>query len=360
MISKEFYKNLNEVCEERGLQKEDLYEIVRRAFVYAFKKTFGNESCKVVLNPDKQEINLYKVERVVDTLSQTPPEDGISEILVEDARKLKGKSNAKVGQIIETPVSMAELGRPGANMMKSTFNQSLKQLEREKAEAYFKNLEGEMIKAKVVEVKDDYLILDIGRNITTYLPKKELLVNDNPIEGEYLRVFIRKVEHTNKDPKVFVSRNDKGLIKRLLETYIPEIADGAIEVKGLARDPGDRTKVAVASNDPNIDPVGACVGENGSRAREIVDALNGEKVEFYAYSDNIEETIANSLKPATVSKVLNVDPKTKTSVAIVPDDQLSLAIGKAGQNVRLAVQSCGWKIDIKTFQQALEEDLILN
>ncbi len=358
MISKEFYKNLNLISKEYELSTEDLYEIIRKSLVYAFKRCFGHESCRIVLNPDKQEIHIYKVERVVEELSKGQPEDGISEILVEDARKLKGKSTVKVGQVIETPVPLDEISRQGANMMKVTFSQGLKQLIREKAEAYFKDLEGEMIKAKVIDVKDDFLVLDIGRSVTTYLPKKELLPNDNPREGEYLRVFIKKVEHTNKEPKVYVSRNDRNLINRLLETYIPEIANGIIEVKGIARDPGDRTKIAVYSNDENVEAIGACVGEGGSRIREIIDALNGEKIDLYKWSPNIEETIANSLQPATVTKVLNVDPKTKTSVAIVPDDELSLAIGKSGQNVRLAVQSSGWKIDIKSLKQAFDEGLI--
>ena len=358
MISKDFFKNLAEVSEQRDLAKEDIYEIVRKALIYAYKKEFGDDSCKVVVNPDKQEINIYKVQRVVEEYSAEPSEDGIKEILLEDARKLKGKSNCKVGQIIETPITMDQLGRQGASQMKSMFNQSLKQLEREKAEAYFKNLEGEMIQAKVVEVKDDFVILNIGRNLTTYLPKKELLVNDNLHEGDFVRVFIRKVEHTNKEPKVYVTRNDRNLINRLLETYIPEIASGIIEVKGIARDPGDRCKIAIYSNDPNVEAIGACVGEGGSRIKEIIDALNGEKIDLYKWSPNIEETIANSLQPATVTKVLNVDPKTKTSVVVVPDDQLSLAIGKSGQNVRLAVQSCGWKIDIKSLKDAFNEGLI--
>ncbi len=358
MISKEFFKNLNEVAEQRDLAKEDIYEIIKKALVYAYKKAFGNDSCKITLNPDKQEINIYKVYKVVDKLSEEVPEDSIKEILVEDARKIKGKSNAKVGQIIEIPVTIDELGRQGASQMKSMFNQSLKQLEREKAEAYFKNLEGEMIQAKVVDVKDDFLILNIGRNLTTFLPKKELLINDNFQVGDFVRVFIKKVEHTNKEPKVYVTRNDRNLINRLLETYIPEIATGVIEVKGIARDPGDRCKIAVYSNDPNVEAIGACVGEGGERIREIINALNGEKIDLYKWSPNIEETIANSLQPATVTKVLNVDPKTKTSIVIVPDDELSLAIGKSGQNVRLAVQSCGWKIDIKSLKEAFDEGLV--
>ena len=358
MISKEFFKNLNEVAEQRDLAKEDIYEIIKKALVYAYKKAFGNDSCKITLNPDKQEINIYKVYKVVDKLSEEVPEDSIKEILVEDARKIKGKSNAKVGQIIEIPVTIDELGRQGASQMKSMFNQSLKQLEREKAEAYFKNLEGEMIQAKVVDVKDDFLILNIGRNLTTFLPKKELLINDNFQVGDFVRVFIKKVEHTNKEPKVYVTRNDRNLINRLLETYIPEIATGVIEVKGIARDPGDRCKIAVYSNDPNVEAIGACVGEGGERIKEIINALNGEKIDLYKWSPNIEETIANSLQPATVTKVLNVDPKTKTSIVIVPDDELSLAIGKSGQNVRLAVQSCGWKIDIKSLKEAFDEGLV--
>ncbi len=358
MISKEFFKNLNEVAEQRDLAKEDIYEIIKKALVYAYKKAFGDDSCKITLNPDKQEINIYKVFRVVDHLSDEVTEDSIKEILVDEARKFKGKSNAKVGQIIEIPVTIDELGRQGASQMKSMFNQSLKQLEREKAEAYFKNLEGEMIQAKVVDVKDDFLILNIGRNLTTFLPKKELLINDNFQVGDFVRVFIKKVEHTNKEPKVYVTRNDRNLINRLLETYIPEIATGVIEVKGIARDPGDRCKIAVYSNDPNVEAIGACVGEGGERIKEIINALNGEKIDLYKWSPNIEETIANSLQPATVTKVLNVDPKTKTSIVIVPDDELSLAIGKSGQNVRLAVQSCGWKIDIKSLKEAFDEGLV--
>lgn len=354
MISKELFKNINEICNETELVKEDIYEIIKKSLVYAYKKAFGDDSCKVVLNPEKQELSIFKVQRVVDKLSEVEPEDGICEILIDDARKLKGKSNCKVGQIIETPVAFDELGRQGANQMKSMFNQSLKQLQREKAEEYFKSLENEMISAKVIDVKEDFIILDIGRNVTTYLPKKELLSNDNLKVGEYVKVFIRKVEHTNKEPKVYVSRNDRNFINRLLETYIPEISEGIIEVKGIARDAGDRCKIAVYSNDPNIDAVGSCVGEGGSRINGVIEALNGEKIDIYEWSPNIEKTIANSLQPAKVIKVIDVDAKTKTSVAIVPDDQLSLAIGKAGQNVRLAVQSCGWKIDIKSENDASE------
>jgi N utilization substance protein A len=164
---------------------------------------------------------------------------------------------------------------------------------------------------------------------------------------------------TTKDPKVSVSRTDRALVIRLMENFIPEIKSGIIEIKGIARDPGDRSKIALYSNDPKVDAIGSCVGEGGSRIRDIVNALGGEKVDLYKWSEVPEELISNSLQPANVTKVLSIDPKTKSSVVVVPNDHLSLAIGKSGQNVRLAVQSCGWKIDIMPVTEAYEKGLLI-
>ena len=358
MINKEFFKQVDEIAIERELNKDDIYEIMKKAFEKAYQKVYGLTSCRVQINPERSEINLYQLRLVVNAYSLLKNTDGVDEILIEDASKLRGNKNVKVGQIIEIPVSIKDLGRLGATVAKQTYNNSIKSLEREKAYEYFKSLEGEMINATVTDTNENYIFLSIGRNIHTILPLKELLPNDDPKTGDYLKVFIRKVEPTTRDPKVLVSRNDRNLINRLLETYIPEIGEGIIEVKGIARDPGDRTKIAVFSNDPNVDAIGSCVGEGGTRIKEIVDALNGEKIDLYKWSENIPELIANSLQPAQVTKVLSVDPKTKSSIVIVPDDQLSLAIGKQGQNVRLAVQSCGWKIDIKSLKDAFDEGLI--
>ncbi len=205
---------------------------------------------------------------------------------------------------------------------------------------------------------DRFLTLKLGFNVTTLLPVNELLPNDHLEIGDFVRVYVKKVEQTTKEPKVVVSRIERNLVTRLMENYIPEIKSGIIEIKGIARDPGDRTKIAIYSNDEKVDAIGSCVGEGGSRIREIVNALGGEKVDLYKWSEDPEELIANSLQPASVTKVLNVDPKTKTSQVVVPDDHLSLAIGKQGQNVRLAVQSCGWKIDIMPTSVAYEKGLI--
>jgi N utilization substance protein A len=174
--------------------------------------------------------------------------------------------------------------------------------------------------------------------------------------GSKVNVYITKVEKTNKDPKVYVSRTDRNLVIRLMENEIPELADGVIEIFGLARDPGDRCKVCVMTNDENVDPVGACLGRNGSRIRSVIDSLNGEKIDIYKHSKNPEELIANSIQPARTLSV-QYDEREKSAIVIVPDDQLSLAIGKRGQNARLAVQSSGWKIDIKAESEALTEGL---
>lgn len=358
MINKKFFEDVKELAAEKEIDPQEILDIYETSLKKAFNKTFEAESCEVVINKDKHEILLYKLQVVVDEVKEKKNEDGYLVISLEDARTIK--KTAKVGDIIKTQVSIKDdISRVGASTAKNVFNQGLKNIDRKKSFDYFKALEGEMVTATIKEKKDNFLVLSIGRNVTTTLPVKELLPNDYEElhVGDKCRVYIKKVEETTKDPKVYVSRNDKNLIFRLLETYVPEIARGEVEVKGIARDPGDKTKLALYSNDPKIDAVGSVIGEGRSRIEAIKNALNGEKIELYYWSENIEETIAQSLQPARVSKVLNVDPKTKTSTVIVPDEQLSLAIGKNGQNVRLAVQSCGWKIDIKSLSDALNEGL---
>ena len=233
--------------------------------------------------------------------------------------------------------------------------QGLKQLERERNMEYFTDKVGEMISAEIVQISDEFVTLFLGKDTETSIPSRDLLPSDLFV-GNRISVYITKVEETTKGPKVYVSRTDRNLVKRLMENAIPELKDGVIEIIGLARDPGDRCKVCVASNNPDVDPVGACLGRNGVRIKSVIDSLNGEKMDIYKYSDDPKELIANSIQPAkTIAVIINV--KDKSALAIVPDDQLSLAIGKKGQNARLAVQSCGWKIDIKPEADALEQGI---
>lgn len=360
MINKEFFNLLDEVAVERNITVEELYEVFKKALVNSYKKVNGNTSCKVVIKPEKYEINLFSVHKVVEQYTelaegQEPLE--IQEMLLADAKKIK--SSYKIGDIVEQKQDFKNYGRMAISAAKNVYTQGVKTLEREKAYAYFKELEEEMVTATVTNIGEKFIVLDLGHNTTTTLPASELLANDRLAIGDNIRVYIKKVEQTTKDPKVTVSRNEKHLVIRLMENYIPEIKSGIIEIKGIARDAGDRSKIALYSNDPKVDAIGSCVGEGGSRIREIVNALGGEKVDLYKWSEEPEELIANSLQPSDVTKVLSVDLKTKSSVVVVPDEHLSLAIGKAGQNVRLAVQSCGWKIDIMPTSEAYEKGYLI-
>ncbi len=368
MIKKEFFEQVRLLAEERGISEEDVYEIFKKALENSYKKEFGNTSCRIEFKPEKFAIFIYSVRKVVEAYTEeeeldedveAPVEekDEIAEILLEDAKKIK--ASAKVGDVIEWQVNVKDFGRTAILASKSITNQGVRTKQRELAYEHFKALENEMVTATIANENERYVILDLGFGATASLPKTEL-ANGEVVEiGRNISVYIKSVEQTNKDPKILVSRSDKQLVIRLMEKYIPEIAEGIIEIKGIARDAGDRSKIAIYSNDNNVDAIGSCVGEGGSRIREVVNALGGEKIDLYKWSENPEELITNSLQPANVTKVLSIDPKTKSSVVVVPDAHLSLAIGKSGQNVRLAVQSCGYKIDIIPVSVAYERgDLI--
>lgn len=357
MINKAFFEQAQELAEARGISVEDVYEIFKKSLINSFKKIYGNTSCKVVINPDKNEINLYSVHVVVEEYSEELPAESPQEMLLSDAKKIK--TSYRVGDIVEQAVNIKNFGRSAIGAAKSVYTQGVRTKQREIAFEHFKGLVNEMVTAEITNITDKYIGLDLGFGVSTSLSIKELLPNDNLQIGDNIRVYIKEVELTTKDPKVVVSRVDKGLVTRLMENYIPEIKDGTIEIKGIARDPGDRCKIAIYSNDPHVDAIGSCVGEGGSRIREIVNALSGEKIDLYKWSDVPEELISNSLQPANVTKVLSVDPKTKSSVVVVPDEHLSLAIGKQGQNVRLAVQSSGWKIDIMPVTEAFNKGLLI-
>lgn len=364
MINKEFFKLAEEDAEARGFDLDEVLGCMERALIGAFKKEHGNTSCKVEFKKEKNEIILYSIHKVVEEYTvydeENQPEETdeprYAEMLLADAKKIK--SSIKVGDILTQVENLKNYKRLTIYSASNVYKQGIRTLEREKAYHYFKGLENEMITAEVANIGEKFLTLSLGLNVISFLSLSELLPNDSFKIGDFIRVYVKKVEQTTKEPKVIVSRTERNLVTRLLENYIPEIKEGIIEIKGIARDPGDRTKIAIYSNSPNVDAIGSCVGEGGARIKEIVNALGGEKVDLYQWSEKPEELIANSLQPASVTKVLEVDVKNKTSRVVVPDDHLSLAIGKQGQNVRLAVQSCGWKIDIMPTSEAYEKGLI--
>jgi N utilization substance protein A len=351
MISKEFFENVELMANERGITVEQALDAVKEGLIKAYRKANGNASARVEFKPDKNEILMYSQRLVVEEIDPTLE---IGQITLADAKAISNRY--KLGDTVEQKIDpKKEFGRMAVSTGKQTFNQSIRNAEKGNIAEYFKKCEGEMIDATVLRVDEKGATLSLANNYTTFLPRREILANDNLIVGTKIKVYLVSVEDAPKGPRITVSRSDKNLVIRLMEQSIPEIQDGTIEIMGIARDAGDRSKVAICSVDPNVDAIGSCVGEKGARINSIVSALNGEKIDLYKYSSVPEELIANSLQPATVLAVIDVDPKAKTSLAIVPDDQLSLAIGKSGQNVRLAVQSCGWKIDIKSESEAKAE-----
>ena len=353
MISKEFFENVELMAKERGITVEQALEAVKEGMIKAYKKATGNPGARVEFKPEKNEILMYSQMLVVDEVKEDS-EIEMKQITLAEAKAISNRY--KIGDIVEQKIDPnKDFGRQAVSTGKQTFNQNIRNSEKANITEYFKNQENEMIDATVIKKDEKGATLQLANNYTTFLPAREILANDNFAIGDRIKVYLVSVEDTTKGPKITVSRSDKNLVIRLMEQFIPEIHDGIIKIMGIARDAGDRSKVSLESTDKNVDAIGSCVGEKGARINGIVNALNGEKIDLYQYSNVPEELIANSLQPATVIAVIDVDPKAKTSLAIVPDDQLSLAIGKQGQNVRLAVQSCGWKIDIKSESDAKAE-----
>ncbi len=359
MISKAFFEALDLLVEERGFTHEQVLEGFSKGMVAAFRKAKGHSSCRIDINPEKNEILVFEQRLVVpDEGYDLNADPKYKQIKLTEARKIKKR--IKVGEILEESVNPKEFSQIAVQNLKNVLNQNLKALEKEKLFEHFKKYEKEMLRGRVIGEDDRFYRLDISYGVTTLLPKTEILPNDSFVEGELVKVYVTSVEMTNRGPKVLVTRLDKSLVTRLFEDLIPEVKDGIVEIMGIARDPGDRTKIGVLSNDPNVDAIGSCVGQDGIRIKEIVASLSGEKIDLFLWSENEKDLIANSLQPADVIDVVQIDSTNKTALAIVEEEKLSLAIGKGGQNVKLAVQAIGWKIDIKSVSMANAEGITYN
>ncbi len=346
MKAKDFYKALDVIVQERGIDKEKVLEVLERGMLNAVKKEYEtSDNARIEFIEDKDEIKV-----VADYLVVKEPSDS-TEISLEEARE--EKKSVKIGDVISRDITPKNFGRIAAVSAKQILTQGLKQLEREKTYEIFKDKENEMVTGEIVGLNKDFVTLDLSHNLETSLPRKELLRSDEVRIGAKLKVYITKVELTTKGPKVFVSRTDRNLVKRLIEQVVPEIMDGTVEIMGLARDAGSRSKIAVYSHDENVDPVGACLGRESNRKKEVEEALQGERISFYRWSDDPYELIQDALAPASVVAI-NPDKKDKTATVIVEDQDFTGAIGSKGQNVRLAAQSSGWKIDIKSVSDAEE------
>lgn len=353
MISKNFFESLEDIAYERGLAIEDILKKVETAIGVACRHVDPPYTGDIIIetNFEQKKIRAFELKYVVDEID---PEGGKGQILLEDAKEIKER--VRVGSVIKTEINFNEFKRKPASYFKQNFINGLKELEREEAYKYFLDKVGEIITGKIVNVSNGFITFSLGKGYEAHMPIKEGLEGEEYIIGEEKKVYITKVEKTGKGPKIFISRANKEIVKKLFEITIPEISSGEIEIMGIARDPGSRTKIGVMSLNEDIDPKGACVGAGGLRIKSINAALNDEKIDIFTWKEDPIDLIAEALLPARVLSVITEEKNNKATV-IVDDDQYSLAIGRNGQNARLAAYVSNWKIDIKKLSDAKEEGL---
>lgn len=350
MKSKSFFESLESIAYERGLDINLVLEKVKAAVAVACKDTEYKGEVQAKVDFEEKTIKFIDHYEVVSEIT----EDKKGQILLEDALKIK--TRVKVGSEINREIKLDTFGRKNAGKFKQALLSGLKELEREEAYNFFSERVGEIVNAKVVAKTDTFVTFLIGSNCEATMPLTEGLPNEEFNVGDTKKVYIVKVDKTTKGPKVFLSRTSREIVKKLFEINIPEIADGSIEIMGISRDPGSRTKIGVLSTKPNVDAKGACVGHGGLRIKEINEALNNEKIDIFTWKDDPVELIAEALLPAKCVSVI-ADEKTRKALVIVQDEQYSLAIGKSGQNARLAAYAIDWKIDIKKLSDATSEGI---
>lgn len=345
-MSNELLEALNILEQEKNISKETLLEAIENSLVTACKNHFGkSDNVKVEIDPETCAFSCYQEKTVVDTV-----EDPVEEISLADAHKVNG--NYQLGDIVRVEVKSKEFGRIATQNAKNVILQKIREEERKVIFDEYNSKEKDVVTGVVQR--------HIGKNVSINLGKADaLLTESEQIKGEVfkpterIKVYILEVKSTSKGPKILVSRTHPELVKRLFESEVTEVKEGIVEIKAISREAGSRTKIAVWSNDPNVDPVGACVGMNGARVNAIVNELRGEKIDIITWDENPAILIQNALSPAKVISVI-ADADEKSAKVVVPDYQLSLAIGKEGQNARLAARLTGFKIDIKSETQARE------
>ena len=341
MINKDFFQALEDLETEKKIDKETFISTLETALTSAYKKMYGEaKSAMVKLNPEKATIKIYSYKTVVDEV-----QDPDKEISLAEARLIK--KSYKVGDIVPTEESTKDFGRIAAQTAKQVVMQKLKEMERQKALSELSEKEDELLTTIVKRIDNGTVYVQISNTHTegVMLPSDQIPGEKYNV-GDRVKVYVKKIKDSFKGTQIQVTRSNIGFVRKLFELEIPEVASGDIKIKNIARDPGNRTKVAVYTEKANLDPIGTCVGFHGQRIDTITAELNGEKIDLIEYSEDPLEYIAKSLSPA---KVLSVETNESlhSSRVIVPDDKLSLAIGKNGQNVRLAARLTGWKIEVK-------------
>ena len=341
-MNKEFFEAVALMEKEKGIQAEYLYDKISEAIIKAVRKDYNNKdvvACEI--NAETQTMRVYLHLNIVDEIT-----DWDEDILLIDAQEYR--PDAKVGETLEIDLDTMKFGRIAAQTAKHVIRQGIKDAERGQVIRDFQSKTQDLVTAKVSRIDpiNGNVTLEIGKG-TAVLPKGEQVPGETFTEGELTKVYISDVKETEKGPRIMISRTHSGLVKRLFEQEVPEIYDGIVSIHSVSREAGIRTKMAVSSKDPDVDPIGACIGQRGARVNNIVETLGGEKIDIVKYSEDPAEFIAASLAPANVLEVEIIDADAKSCQVTVPDHQLSLAIGNKGLNAKLAAKLTGWKIDIK-------------
>ena len=348
-MNKEFFQALEDLVNEKGLDFDMLIGTLENALSIAYKRQFniaGN--VKIKMNPEKCTVKFCMVKNIVDEVT-----DPDNEITLDEARQVK--KSYKLGDVFEQEFVPKQFGRIAAQTAKQVVMQKLREAERENTIAEFEDKENEIQNCIIRRIENKTVFVEIGGGqIEGILLPADQVPGENYEVNRTIKVYVKRVRNDGKNAQIIVSRSSVGLVRKLFENEVPEIKQGLVQIKGIAREPGQRTKIAICSLDPNLDAVGACVGQKGCRVNAIVNELNGEKIDIILWSEDPLEFIAKALSPAKVVMVTAIEGE-KVARVIVPDDKLSLAIGKDGQNARLAARLTGWKIDVKSESKAKVE-----
>jgi N utilization substance protein A len=347
-MSNLLFQTIDQISREKGIDPQIVIHAIEDAIVVASRKYFkSSEELRGRINPESGEIDVFAIRKVVEDVTNP-----VREISLDEARSIK--ADAQLEEEIEFHKPTVGLGRIAAQMAKQVIFQKVREAERESVYAEYHKHVGEVVNCVVKRFENGDIIVELGKT-EGKLPKREQSRLENFAVTDRIRVIIIKVEKTAKGPQVIVSRTDPTLVQHLFQTEVPEIYDGTVQIKSIAREAGERTKIAVSSREKDVDPVGACVGMKGTRVQSIIRELRGEKIDIIQWNDDIVTFATNAISPAKISRVSIVDSPEKIMEMVVEDSQLSLAIGKKGQNVRLASKLIGWRIDIKSEEEKRAE-----
>lgn len=339
-MNQEFITALAEIAEDKNISKESLLETIEFALITAYKKNYDHAQ-NVLVNIDKTtgEIKVYQQKTVVETV-----EDHNAEVSVEEAAEISGGYN--IGDIINFEITPKSFGRIAAQTAKQVVVQRIKEAERDKVFTIYRDRENSMVTGLITKNDGRFISVEIGNNTEAILPGNEQIAGEKYIPGTRMKFYVAEVKMAGNNPQIVLSRTHPGLVKKLFEQEVPECSSGVVEIKSISREAGSRSKISVYSQDENVDAVGACVGPRGTRVQVICDELGGEKIDIIKFSENPAEFISAALSPSDVVSC-DINEEGHSAQVLVPAGQLSLAIGKEGQNARLAAKLTGWKIDIK-------------